>query len=144
MLRCLAPLLILALPAAPVLAADSKARSDYILRCAGCHGMTGEGTVEGGVPAFPDSVSAIANLDAGRTYMMHVPGVTGASLDNAQIAQVMNYVLEEWGDGSSTPFTEAEVIRRRAVPVADVVDERRSVADTLAAEGIYIAEYPWP
>ncbi|WP_172329943.1 cytochrome C [Mangrovicoccus sp. HB161399] len=144
MRRCIPPALLLALLAAPLQAGEGKARSDYILRCAGCHGMTGEGTVEGGVPAFPGSVGAIAGLDEGRTYMMHVPGVVGASLGNAQIAEVMNYILGEWSDGSSTPFTEEEVARRRAIPVADVVTLRRAVVATLEAEGIYIADYPWP
>ncbi len=136
--------LLLALSATPVPAGDGKARSDYILRCAGCHGMTGEGTVEGGVPAFPGSVGAIAGLEEGRTYMMHVPGVVGSSLGNDQIAQVMNYVLGEWSDGESPLFTEEEVARRRAIPVADVVALRRSVAGTLESRGIYVADYPWP
>ncbi|WP_138466534.1 cytochrome c [Poseidonocella sp. HB161398] len=143
MIRTVLPALLLTALAAPLHAGSGKARSDYILRCAGCHGMTGEGTVEGGVPAFPGSVGAIAGVDAGRTYMMHVPGVVGASLGNAEIAAVMNYVLGEWSEGAA-PFTEEEVARRRAVPVPDVVVLRRSVVEGLEADGIYVADYPWP
>ena len=130
--------------AAPVAAADGKAHRDYILRCAGCHGMDGVGTVEGGIPTFPGSVGVIAADDLGRTYMMHVPGVVSASLDDAAIAEVMNYVLGEWAPGEAEPFTAAEVTRRRAVPVADVVALRRDVAAKLMAKGHRIADYPWP
>ena len=120
-------------------------RVNYILHCAGCHGMTGEGSQVGGIPAFPHSVAYIASIDAGRTYMMHVPGVISAGLSDAQIAEVTNYILAEWSDGAAfTPFDAAEVTRRRAVPVSNVVEYRREVAGELAAQGIELAYYPWP
>jgi mono/diheme cytochrome c family protein len=120
-------------------------RVNYILHCAGCHGMTGEGSQVGGIPAFPHSVAYIASIDAGRTYMMHVPGVVSAGLSDAQIAEVTNYILAEWSDGAAfTPFDAAEVTRRRAVPVSNVVEYRREVAGELAAQGIELAYYPWP
>ena len=137
------------LPAA--LMADQPSRTahtNYILRCAGCHGFEGGGTPEGGIPAFPDSVGYIAGTELGRTYMMHVPGVVGASLNNGEIAEVMNYVLDVWGEtGNGDPaayFTEEEVTRRRAEPVPDVVAYRRLVVDELTDMGIAVAEYPWP
>ena len=135
--------LALILLAQPLLAADTKARADYILVCSGCHGMTGQGTEIGGVPAFPASVGRIAASERGRTYMMHVPGVVSNALDNAEIAAVTNYVLNEWGDGAA-PFTEGEVTRRRAIPIKDVVAERRGLAQELAGAGVNIAPYPWP
>jgi hypothetical protein len=55
----------------------------------------------------------------------------------------MNYILDQWSDGSGH-FTEAEVTRRRAVPVGDVVIYRRKVVEDLRNLGIEIAEYPWP
>ena len=134
------------LAAGPAVAdADHTARMQYILHCAGCHGMTGEGSQVGGIPAFPHSVAYIASIDAGRTYMMHVPGVVSAGLSDAQIAEVTNYILAEWSDGAAfTPFDADEVTRRRAVPVSNVVEYRRVVADELAARGIELADYPWP
>ncbi|MTH78026.1 c-type cytochrome [Paracoccus aestuariivivens] len=130
--------------AGPALAAEGQAHRDYILRCAGCHGMEGLGSVEGGIPTFPGSVGKIAADDMGRTYMMHVPGVISASLDDAGIASVMNYILDRWSPGEAAPFTPDEVTRRRAVPVADVVVMRRDVAKKLMSEGTQIADYPWP
>ncbi|ATG48230.1 c-type cytochrome [Celeribacter ethanolicus] len=141
----------LALVPASLMAADQPSRTahtNYILRCAGCHGFEGGGTPEGGIPAFPDSVGYIAGTELGRTYMMHVPGVVSASLNNREIAEVMNYILDVWGetDSGEAPvhFTEEEVTRRRAEPVPDVVAYRRLAVDELTAMGITVADYPWP
>ena len=137
--------MLVALVASAAGAQQYTPRVNYVLHCAGCHGMSGEGSRVGGIPAFPYSVAHIASIDAGRTYMMHVPGVISAGLSDAQIAEVTNYILEEWSDGAAfTPFDAAEVTRRRAVPVSNVVEYRRVVAEELAAQGIELAEYPWP
>lgn len=121
-----------------------NAHTNYILRCSGCHGLEGMGAEAAGVPPFPGSVGHIAASDLGRTYMMHVPGVVSASLSDAEIAAVMNYVIDRWSDAAFTPFTVAEVTERRAVPVEDVVAFRRGVVAELQADGIDIADYPWP
>ncbi|MBQ2262290.1 MAG: hypothetical protein II336_13080 [Loktanella sp.] len=121
-----------------------SAQTNFILRCSGCHGTAGLGTPDGEVPTFPNSVGHIAESDIGRTYMMHVPGVISASLSNAEIADVMNFILSQWSDGNAAPYTEAEVNARRAIPVEDVVAYRRLVVQELAAEGVSIADYPWP
>ncbi|TPE51892.1 c-type cytochrome [Amaricoccus solimangrovi] len=117
--------------------------ASYALHCSGCHTMSGGGAPEAGIPDFRNSVGNIAGSEAGRTYMMHVPGVVSAGLTDAEIAEVMNYVLDAWGAGAS-PFTAAEVTRRRAVAVGDVVAERRRVAAELSGAGIPTAQYPWP
>lgn len=124
--------------------ANYNANTNYILRCAGCHGISGLGTANAGVPPFPESVGHIAMLDEGRTYMLHVPGVIGSSLSNTQIAEVLNYILERWSDEPFTPFTLAEVEERRAESVPDIVVARRAIVDTLLGQGISVAEYPWP
>ena len=117
--------------------------ASYVLHCSGCHTTTGEGAPEAGIPTFIDSVGNIARSDAGRTYMMHVPGVVSAGLDDAEIAAVVNYVLDAWGDGAPR-FSADEVTTRRAVPVGDVVAYRREVAADLGGQDIPIADYPWP
>lgn len=137
-------LLALLLGAALPAAAGPSGRTNYVLRCAGCHGMEGLGTEIGGVPAFPGSVGVLAADDEARTYMMHVPGVIGASLGDAEIAEVTNYIVGRWGAGAAPAFTAEEVTRRRAVPVPDVVALRSEIATRLAAEGKTLAPYPWP
>lgn len=139
------PALLLAAMAAPGHAGNTatSARANYMLHCSGCHGMQGLGTVEGGIPAFPDSVGHIVGTEIGRTYVMHVPGVVANNMSDAQIAEVMNYIMDEWSEGG-THFTEAEVTRRRAEPIGDVVAYRRKVVADLRKSGIEIATYPWP
>ncbi|WBU57349.1 c-type cytochrome [Paracoccus sediminicola] len=142
--------LILSLAVCPAAAQDlspekarKTARANYILHCSGCHGLTGQGTIAGGIPAFPDSVQHIADVEIGRDYILHVPGVIGTKMSDAEIAGVLNYILDEWGEGKGH-FTGDEVTRRRASTVGNVVLFRREVVKTLDASGIAIADYPWP
>lgn len=124
-----------------------SAKSLYLLRCSGCHRVDGLGAPEAGVPPFPGSIGAIARDDGGRAYIMHVPGVAGSGLKDAQLAAVMNYVLDEWSADEAKPatrFTAEEVARLRATRVGNVVDYRRAMAARLAQNGVVIADYPWP
>jgi len=119
----------------------------YLLRCSGCHRADGAGAAEAGVPPFPGSIGALAADDEGRTYIMHVPGVRGAGLSDAQTAAVMNYILDVWAKdraAAAGPFTAEEVARRRAVEVRDVVAFRRAMVKRLAKSGVTLGEYPWP
>ncbi len=138
---------VLALGTAAAVAQEAG-RTNFILRCGGCHGMDGAGSEVGGIPDFRNYVGAFAHSEDGRRYVMHVPGVVGASLSDKQIADVMNYVMTTWGEASLpadyAPFTEAEVTMLRAEPVGDVVAYRRKVAADLMAQGIATAGYPWP
>ena len=132
------------LTAVPLSAGEAgRDRSDYILHCSGCHTLNGRGTVRGGIPAFPDSIEHIAGLDNGRTYMVHVPGVVSNDMSDEQIADVLNYILDQWGGGGNH-FSAEEVTRRRARDIGDVVAYRRMVVEELRAGGVELAEYPWP
>ncbi|MCW5695653.1 MAG: hypothetical protein KIS96_02840 [Bauldia sp.] len=131
-------------------AADGErtAQANYILRCAGCHGMAGAGVPHAGIPDFHGLVGVFAGDEEGRTYLFNVPGVVGSSLSDAEKAAVMNLIMKRWA-GESLPadfaaFTAEEVTARRAVPVESIVDFRRAIVDRLSAEGIVTAEYPWP
>ncbi|MFN3523622.1 MAG: c-type cytochrome [Phenylobacterium sp.] len=121
-----------------------SAKSLFLLRCSGCHRTDGLGAPEAGVPPFPGSVGKIARDGEGRAYLMHVPGVAGSGLKDAQLAAVMNYVLEEWAAEEAEPFTAEEVGRLRAAHIVDVVAYRRALAARLAKNGVVIADYPWP
>lgn len=138
-------LLIAALLSAPASAGERSPQANYILRCAGCHSLDGSGHIPGGIPPFPGFIDSFVNDDQGRTYLMHVPGVVASSLSDSEIAAVLNYVMQRWG---ATPdfqaFTRNEVTRRRALLVTDVVDYRRAVVQRLSAQGLPIADYPWP
>lgn len=119
----------------------------YMLRCSGCHRADGLGAPSAGVPPFPGSIDKIAKDPGGRVYLLHVPGVVSSGLPNAQLAAVMNYVLDEWSREPGAPasrFTAEEVAELRAVKVIDVVAYRRAMAARMAKDGVQIADYPWP
>ena len=84
--------------------------------------------------------------EQGRTYLMHVPGVVSTGLNDREIAAVMNYVVDRWGNARQpfTRFTPEEVTHLRAIEVADVVAYRRDLIKRLQAEGQPVAAYPWP
>lgn len=129
----------------PAVAQERSASTNYVLRCLGCHGMDGAGSTIGGIPPFPGYIDSLFADDQGRTYLMHVPGIVASSLTDREIAEVMNYVMTQWGEQETfTAFTVDEVARRRAEPVTDVVAFRRTLVERLAQQGLPIADYPWP
>lgn len=127
--------------------ANMSPKALYLLRCSGCHRPDGEGAVAAGVPPFPGFIAPMTSDPMGRTYVTHVPGITGSGLNDAQIASVLNYVLDTWsGDSASRTqkFTAEEVAQRRAVPVSDVVSYRRALVARLTRRGLPVGDYPWP
>ena len=140
--------LILCLAAGQAGAEGYNARTNYMLRCTGCHGMDGAGSEQAGIPDFRGYVGSFARSEPGRTYLMHVPGVVNSSLSDGEIAAVMNYVMESYAGASkaadAAPFTPEEVAVLRAAPVADVVALRREVVAACTQEGGPVAGYPWP
>jgi predicted lipoprotein with Yx(FWY)xxD motif len=88
-----------------------QGKSVYDTHCAACHGRSGEGVR---APALAD------NARLGNTERMigqilrggsHMPGF-GAVLDNEQVAAVMTYISNSWGN-DLPPVTEEEVRRQR-------------------------------
>lgn len=138
--------LLLLAGAQSALAGERSPEVNYVLRCAGCHGMDGTGAEKAGIPPFPGLVDAFFADPQGRLYLMHVPGVVSNGLNDREIAQVMNYVGDRWRKPGAEirHFSEAEVARLRTEPVADLVGLRRDIARRLKAEGIPVAGYPWP
>jgi hypothetical protein len=105
--------------------------------------MDGMGAAAAGVPEFPDSIGHIAATEKGRLYLLHVPGVISSSLTDQEIADVLNLILDRWGEGAASYFREDEVQTLRAKPVANVVEYRRALVEELRQQGIRLAEYPW-
>jgi mono/diheme cytochrome c family protein len=119
---------------AGVAAADAdRARQNYLLHCMGCHGEDGLG-LEGRVPSFRNTLARISASPQGRDYVLRVPGVTQATLDDAQTAEVLNWVLVQFSATDAArrvaPFTAAEVARARQRPLLDVGAARGAALDT--------------
>ena len=103
---------------------------DYVVHCQGCHLQDGRGT-PGKVPALAGSVGYLLGLPGGRSYLTRVPGVANAPLDDAQLAALLNWMIEAFG-GLQTPpywhrFTRAEVAHGRQSPLFEVEETRSAL-----------------
>ena len=123
----LASILLLA---GETLADAGRARQNYLIHCMGCHGESGLG-LEGQVPSFSNTLAKISASPQGRDYVLRVPGVTQATLDERQTAEVLNWVLAEFSSEDAAqriaPFTAAEVARARQQPLLEVNAARDAV-----------------
>ena len=61
---------------------------EYALNCQGCHRADGAGT-PGSVPPLTGSVARFLGVPGGREYLVQVPGVAQAPLDDATLAAVV-------------------------------------------------------
>jgi hypothetical protein len=116
------------------------ARADFAFRCKGCHGFAGEGT-SGHVPRLDGFVGFFTHIDGGRDYLMRVPGVARAKLDDARLARVLNWMLEVYGGATVapgfTPYTAAEVGAARRQPLTALRAETRArLVRELRARGL--------
>jgi cytochrome c553 len=122
--------------AAPPAAQFPEAQRDYILACAGCHGMNGvsNSTL---VPSLKGLVGYYLNVPEGRAYLPRLPNVAFSSLNDQQLAAVLNYMVFDIGADSapagSRPYDAAEVRKWRSRPLTEVTLSayRRRIVETL-------------
>ena len=127
-------ILVVALVPLPV-AADfpgventNRARVNYMLSCQGCHGPDGSGTVDGEVPEMNSFLGKFLTVEGGREFLIQVPGSANAALTDAQLAEVINWLLPTISAAEMpadfTPYTAEEVQNLRLQPLQDVVNTR--------------------
>jgi mono/diheme cytochrome c family protein len=120
-LRIEVALLIALLGAANLAAAD--ARQDYMLNCMGCHLVDGAGAPPA-IPRLADRVGYFLTIPEGRAYLAQVPGAANSLLNDAQLARVLNWIVEEYAGASLPqqwqPFQADEVARFRAARPLDI------------------------
>jgi len=111
----------------------------YVMNCWGCHQSGGEG-LPGTVPRLKDSVGSFLRVPGGRQYLVEVPGVAGSSLSNAEVAEVLNWLLITFSKNQLPPdfkpYTEAEVASYRPHELNDIKTVRSDLVAKLAAQGI--------
>jgi mono/diheme cytochrome c family protein len=104
----------------------------YTLECAGCHRADGAGT-PGSVPQLRDTVARFLTIPGGREYLSRVPGVAQAPLDDAELAGVLNWMVERFDrahvPAGFAPYTAAEVGRLRRQPLVDVEGARKRLVE---------------
>src|SRR5271168_1870718 len=90
----------------------AERQRDFILACAGCHGMNGVSNANL-VPNLKGLVGYYLNLPEGRAYLSRLPNVAFSTLNDDQLAAVLNYMVFEIGEGSAPagtrPYRAAEV-----------------------------------
>lgn len=98
------------------------AQSQYLLRCGGCHGTLGLSPPRS-VPILREQVGWFLCTAEGREYLVRLPNVAQARLDDTRLADLLNFVTFELGGRSvpadATRFTPAEVGAIRARPLTN-------------------------
>ncbi|HEY8494034.1 MAG TPA: hypothetical protein VIN04_09080 [Myxococcota bacterium] len=138
-MRPLAAALLLGLAAGGAAGARTLAgpELDYVLQCMGCHLEDGSGAPGHGVPSLV-GVGRFLRAPGGRAYLVRVPGVAHAPLDDAALAALLNWMLarfdpETAGAPDFVPYEADEVARLRAEPLLDAAAQRRALLEALAA-----------
>ena len=125
--------LLLAVCAAGAAAAQAegvdaaRARVNYMLNCQGCHLPDASG-FPGKVPDMRGLAGRMAGVASGREYLVRVPGSANSPLGDAQLAELMNWLLHEFAPAELPadfrPYQAEEVGRLRRQPLSDVQGER--------------------
>lgn len=115
---------------------DARAKYNYQLFCSGCHSPVGGGA--NGVPQIKGFIGNFLNSDAGREYLIRVPGSANSTLNDNQLAEVLNWIIHEFAGDSQpqqfTPYTAAEVARLRREPLFEVIEYRKKLIAELMAK----------
>ena len=72
-----------------------RARVNYMLNCQGCHGPDGAGTEDGVVPVMKNFVGHFLQTQAGREFLVRVPGSANAALSHGELAEVLKRDMQQ-------------------------------------------------
>ena len=124
---------------------STSAHKDYLLNCAGCHGLDGAGVPRQGVPDFRGSAGVFTRTASAREYLIRVPGSSGSLLTNEELAGVLNWIVARFGANEVgpdfRPFTTNEIGSARPYAYTDPVAAREQVAQELLEKGLNVAPY---
>lgn len=113
-------------------------QAHYYEGCGGCHGLDGV-SARREIPVLRDSVGAFLCSAEGRRYIIRLPNVAFAHMDDRTLAETMNFVVFQLG-GESTPpgakpYTAREVAALRRSPLKNQPLARLRAAALAAAPG---------
>lgn len=118
------------------------ARQNYILHCAGCHQLDGRGSAANDVPTLHRIPGLLVTIARGREFLAQVPGIIYSPLSNAEVAEILNWMLGEYNKDELpkdfAPYTAAEVGKYRAIRPPSIMDVRAEVLTELAKRGITV------
>ena len=136
-------MLIAALSIASVALAGGSPAQLYTLNCWGCHKPRAEG-IPGTVPRLADSMADFLRVPGGREYLVEVPGVAASALSNAEIAEVLNWLLVTFNKAEMPaefkPYTAAEIAKYRPHQLIRITETRDDLVKRLKAKGIIVPD----
>ena len=114
----------------------SRPARTYALNCQGCHGELGVSAPA--MPVLAGRVGYFARSNAGRRYLVQVPNVALNPSSDADIADVLNWMLRTYSrnqlPADFRAYTAGEVGELRRTRI-DVVATRADVVAELVARG---------
>lgn len=115
----------------------------YTLNCWGCHKPRAEG-IPGTVPRLADSMGDFLHVPGGREYLVEVPGVAASALSDAEIAQVLNWLLFTFNKAELPadfkPYTADEIAKYRPHQLIRITETRDDLVKRLKAKGIIVPD----
>lgn len=112
-------------------------QTNYMLQCMGCHTPDGSGE-PGRVPSIKATLVPWARSAEGRRFLVQVPGASQSTLSDSELAQLLNWMIQNLGTDKQarfTPYTEAEVAAYRRTPLVAVQATRARLLQSLMAGG---------
>lgn len=107
----------------------------YMLNCWGCHRPNGEG-IPGTAPPLKGAADFL-RVPGGREYLVSVPGVALSSLDNQQVADVMNWILRSFSKdrlpADFKPYGAEEIAKVRTTHMLDIKTARANLVTEMVA-----------
>jgi hypothetical protein len=101
-----------------------------MLNCQGCHQADGTG-LTGNVPSMRSFAGKFLQVPGGRAFLVQVPGSSNSPLNNAELAELLNWILitmsAEQLDDNFQYYTEQEVSELRQHVLVDVARTRASL-----------------
>jgi len=113
---------------------------NYKLQCMGCHTPDGAG-VPGRVPSIRTTLLPFARMPEGRRFLVQVPGSAQSTLNNAELAELLNWMIQNLSTAPGKPdykrFTEEEVAgyRPHALVAVRATRERLLAAQSSTGKG---------
>lgn len=114
---------------------EHRAHFNYQMLCQGCHVGDGRGGKD--VPNMKGHVGNFLKTQAGREYLVRVPGSANSALDSKELAELLNWMIPQIGKASVPknfkPYTEKEVHQLRQNPLMEVVKYRADLMQEIRA-----------
>lgn len=131
-------------PQTPISDAGYSVGVNYQLQCAGCHLGDGSGSPANDTPKMKGFVGNFLKVPGGREFLVRVPGMAQSALNNAQLADLLNWLMREDGMAGKSmpaqyqPYTTEEVTTLRHETMLNLPGTRAELIKAMRAQGIVI------